>query len=165
MSATNEPGDPDRPDATWHEPPPPTSYTLPDLDRPPVGYGQPGPFGAPGYPPFAGSSPTERNWAVGAHLSGFVAAWFALGFLGPLAVLLVQGDNSPFVRRHAMEALNFNLSILIYAIVSAALVIVVIGIVLLPIVGVIYLVSSIRGAIAASRGEDYRYPVTIRFVS
>ena len=79
-------------------------------------------------------------------------------------MLLVAGDNSPFVRRHAMEALNFNLSVLIYIIVSAALVHR--GDRDRPAADrrLIYLVSSIRGAIAASRGEDYRYPVTIRFV-
>ncbi len=110
-------------------------------------------------------SATDRNWAVGAHLSGFVAAWVALGFLGPLAVLLIAGTTSPFVRKHAVEALNFNLSILIYVAVSVVLMFVLVGFILLPIVGLVYLVATIRAAMAASRGEDYRYPVTIRFVS
>jgi uncharacterized Tic20 family protein len=106
----------------------------------------------------------ERNWAVGAHLSSFVAAWLALGFLGPLTVMLLAGPRSPYVRRHAVEALNFNLSVLIYTVISALLVIVVIGIPMLIAIGAVYLVAIILGAVAASRGEDYRYPLTIRFV-
>ena len=106
----------------------------------------------------------ERNWAMTAHLSGFVAAYLALGFLGPLVVLLAAGHRSPFVRRHAVEALNFNLSILLYAAVSTVLVLVLIGIPMLLTVGVLSLVSVVLGAVAASRGEEFRYPMSIRFV-
>ena len=80
-------------------------------------------------------------------------------------MLLIAGNTSPFVRRHAVEALNFNLSVLIYIAVSVVLMFVLVGFVLLPIVGLVYLVATIRAALAASRGEDYRYPVTIRFVA
>jgi uncharacterized Tic20 family protein len=88
-----------------------------------------------------------------------------LGFLGPLIVLLVQGGKSPFVRQHAVEALNFNITVLIAAIVSFILVFVLIGLVLLAIVGIVWLVCTILGTVAASRGEAYRYPLTLRLVS
>jgi len=117
------------------------------------------------HPHSAHLAETDRNWAVAAHLSGFVAAWIALGFLGPLTVMLVAGNTSPFVRRHAVEALNFNLSVLIYIAVSVVAMLVLVGFVMLPIVGLVYLVTTIQAALAASRGEDYRYPFTIRFVS
>jgi hypothetical protein len=128
---------------------------------------EPPAYGSPSYTPPGNSlmrPDDERNWAVGAHLSGFVAAWMALGFLGPLVVLLVAGNRSAFVRRHAVEALNFNLSVLIYAVGSAVLSIVLIGIPMLIAVGLTYLVASIMAAAAAGRGELFRYPVTIRFV-
>jgi uncharacterized protein len=114
---------------------------------------------------WSGVSGSDRNWAVAAHLSGFVAAWFALGFLGSLVVLLTEGQRRPFVRRHAVEALNFNLSVLLWCVISALLVIILVGFVMLAAVGVLYLVATILGALAASRGEDFRYPLTIRFVS
>ncbi|MFZ0161565.1 MAG: DUF4870 domain-containing protein [Kineosporiaceae bacterium] len=110
------------------------------------------------------ASTTERNWAVGAHLSGFIAAWLALGFLGPLTVLLVAGNSSAYVRRHAIEAVNFNLSVLIYAAVSTALLFVLVGFLLLPLVGLLYAVASVLGAVAASRGAEFRYPLSIRFL-
>ena len=57
-----------------------------------------------------------------------------LAFLGPLIVMLIKGNESPYVRRQAVESLNFQLSILIYAIVSVVLIIVLVGFILLPIV-------------------------------
>jgi hypothetical protein len=118
-----------------------------------------------------GGSPTgaltasERNWAVGAHLSGFIAAYLALGFLGPLIVMLTEGSRSPFVRRHAVEALNFNLTVLIAVFVSVVLMLVLVGFLMILMVGVLYVAASIAGAIAASKGQEFRYPMTIRFVS
>jgi uncharacterized protein len=119
------------------------------------------------YDPSASSAvvPAEdRNWAMGAHLSAFLAAYIALGFLGPLVVLLVRGDRSQFVRRHAVEALNFNITVLIYVVICVILAIVLIGFVLLIALGVLYVITVIVGAVRASSGEDYRYPLTIRFV-
>jgi uncharacterized protein len=106
----------------------------------------------------------DRNWAMGAHLSAFIAAYIALGFLGPLVVLLVRGDRSQFVRQHAVEALNFNLTVLIYIVISVILAIVLIGLLMLVALGILYIVAVILGAVRASSGEQYRYPLTIRFV-
>jgi hypothetical protein len=107
----------------------------------------------------------DRNWAVGAHLSAFLAAYVALGFLGPLVVMLIRGDRSPYVRSHAVEALNFNLTVLIYVLICVVLALLLIGFLLLAGLAVLYLVAVIRGAMAASQGRAYRYPLTIRFVS
>ena len=107
----------------------------------------------------------ERNWAMGAHLSGFAAAYVALGFLGPLVVLLVAGDRSPFVRRHAVEALNFNLTWLLYIFVAGILAVILIGLPILVALGIGYLVLVILASVEANRGGEYRYPLTIRLVS
>jgi uncharacterized Tic20 family protein len=121
---------------------------------------------APMGPINPGMSPdSERNWAVAAHLSSFAAAYVALGFLGPLVVMLLIGDRSPFARRHAVDALNFNLSWLIYLAVSGVLVFIIIGIPMLIALGIAYLVLVIMGAVAASKGAEFRYPLSIRFVS
>ena len=124
-------------------------------------------------PPSAspGASSDARNWAMAAHLSALVAAFVALAFLGPLLVYVVRRDD-PFVRAHATEALNFNLSMLLYAVVGGAmlalLIILVVGLLLLPLViaaGIAWIVLVVNAAIKASRGEPYRYPLTIRFVT
>jgi uncharacterized protein len=135
-------------------------------------YGQPpaqNPYGQ--QPPYApqpgagGLTPDERTWGGAAHWSSLVAAFVALAFLGPLLVLLVKGNESPWIRRHSVESLNFQISILIYALISGLLLLVLIGFVLLPLVGLFWLIFTIIGSVKASNGEDYRYPLTIRMVS
>ena len=111
-------------------------------------------------------TPDERTWGGAAHWSALVAGLFGgLSFLGPLIVLLVKGNDSPWVRRQSVESLNFQISIMIYAIVSAILIIVLIGLFLLAIVGIFWLIFTIIGSVKASAGEDYRYPLSIRMVS
>ena len=111
------------------------------------------------------SPQSERSWSMAAHLSSFLAAYVALGFLGPLVVMLVVGDRAPTARAHAVEALNFNLTWLIYIVVAGILAIVLIGIPILIALGVAYLILVILATVRASEGGFFRYPLTIRFVS
>jgi uncharacterized protein len=160
-------------------------YGPPPADRPeeqPPGqqppaqshYGQPpvhGEQSAYGQQPYAQQpgpgalTPDERTWGAAAHWSALVGAFVVLSFLGPLLVLLVKGNESPWIRKQAVESLNFQISILIYAIVAAISIIILIGFVLLPAVGLIWLIFTILGSVKVAGGEDYRYPLTIRMVS
>ena len=106
----------------------------------------------------------ERLWAMLAHLLSFVAAYIALGFIAPLVVLLVFGPRSAYVRAHAVESLNFNLSWLIYAIVGVVLIFLGIGILILLALGIAYVVFVIIASIRANNGEFFRYPLTLRFI-
>ena len=99
-----------------------------------------------------------------AHMGSFVAAWVALGLLAPLFVLLTKGKESEFIRRHAVESLNFQINALIWIAVSVILFLVLIGIFMLAIFGIYYLIVVILGSVAASRGRSFRYPLIIRFV-
>ena len=98
------------------------------------------------------------------HLLSFVAAYIALGFIAPLTILLVFGPRSPYVREHAVESLNFNLSWLIYAVVAVILAFVLIGIPILIVLGIAYVILVIMASVRANNGQLYRYPATIRFV-
>ena len=106
----------------------------------------------------------ERLWAMLAHLLSFVAAYLFLGFVAPLVVLLVFGPRSPYVRAHAVESLNFNLTWLLYAIVAVVLAFLLIGIPILIALGIAYLVFVVIASVRANNGEFYRYPLTIRFI-
>jgi uncharacterized Tic20 family protein len=128
-------------------------------DQPPAG---PRP-GAPLPEPLSMSE--ERNWAMAAHLGSLIAAAVAMAFLAPLAVMLMTKGRSEFVRRHAVESLNFQISALIYAAISVVLIYVLIGLVLLAVLGVFWLVAVILGGVAASQGHEFRYPLNIRFIS
>ncbi len=120
------------------------------------------------------STPDDRTWALVAHIGSLVTAWFAFGFIAPLIVMLAKTD-SPFVRRHALESLNFQISMLIYSVVGGIVAFLVVlltfgigALIVVPLVAVlliVVLVLVIQATMHASRGEDYRYPLTIRFVS
>jgi len=84
--------------------------------------------------------------------------------LGPLVMWLLRRDD-PYAAYHAKEALNFNISFMIYGMVSAFLIIFLIGLLLLPAVLITWFVLVIVAATKASAGEHYRYPLTLRLVS
>ncbi len=149
-----------------------------------AGYPPPGSAGGGYRPPASAGYPASshpsglpseaRNWALAAHLSTFVGAWLFLAFVGPLVVWLVKRDDHPFIAHHAKEALNFNLSILLYGVglgilaIPVALITLGLGLIPVVLVGVAvavgWLVLTIIAAVNAANGEGYRYPVSIRFV-
>jgi uncharacterized Tic20 family protein len=114
---------------------------------------------------FGVTSAEERNWATAAHIGSLVAAWFALGLFAPLIVLLIKGGSSPYIRRHAVESLNFQINALLYIVACFVLMFVLIGFVLIVVYGIFYLVCVITATVRASNGAEYRYPLTLRLVS
>jgi uncharacterized protein len=106
-----------------------------------------------------------------AHLSGLIAAFFFLGFVGPLIIMLIQGDKSAFVRRHAVEALNFQITLLLLSVAAVLAVVLTLGIgaiIIAPlalIVAIVALILIIVAMVRANNGEDYRYPLSLRLVS
>ena len=105
------------------------------------------------------TSSDENTMAALAHGLAIFA-----GFLGPPIILLVKGNESNYVKHHAVEALNFSITVFLAVIVSAVLMIVLIGFLLLPVIGIGALILHILAAVAASRGEWYRYPINIRMI-
>ena len=140
--------------------------------------------------PQAQPSEHARHWAAAAHLAALVLAlltsWAAgvAGVVGALAVWLLKRDESPFIAEHAREALNFNLSMLIYACAACLLVVVLVGVSVLTLgigllltvpagvllalaaaaIAVTWLVCSIIATVRAFNGEPYRYPLSLRLV-
>jgi uncharacterized protein len=113
------------------------------------------------------STPTqdERTWGMLAHLTAFAGFLVPLGsVLGPLIVWLVKRDQSAFVADQGKESLNFNISVLLGAIVGGVLVWILIGILLLVALFVFWLAMTIIAGIKASEGVRYRYPFTLRLV-
>jgi uncharacterized Tic20 family protein len=100
----------------------------------------------------------EKTMAILCHVSLFLG----VGFLLPLIVFLVKKDESPWLGAQAREVLNFHISLMIYGIVCFILVFFLIGIPLLFALGLFATICSIIGAIRASEGVLYHYPVTIR---
>lgn len=114
---------------------------------------------AHGYaPPYTGvPNGGERVAASAAHLLTLCG----LVVIGPLLMLILMGKSSPYVRRHAVEALNHHLTLLG---ASILLPFTIIGIALIPVMWVVALVLWIIGGLAALGDHDFRYPLTVRMI-
>ncbi len=106
-------------------------------------------------------SQDDKTMGMIAHLSGIVT-----GFIGPLVIWLINKDKSDktWVIEEAKEALNFQITIAIAMMISIALMVVLIGLLLAPVVGIAALILAIMAGLKANAGESYRYPFTLRLI-
>ena len=105
----------------------------------------------------AGNS-ADNTMAMLAHILGIFTV-----FIGPLVIYLTKPEEG-YVRTQAKEALNFQITILIGYVVGWILTFIVIGILVVWAAGIYSLIMAIIAGIAASKGEDYKYPFAIRLV-
>ncbi|MEO5629742.1 MAG: DUF4870 domain-containing protein [Thermomonas sp.] len=132
----------------------------------------------------------ERQWAASAHflalLLALMTAWMAgvAGIVGAGIVYLLKRDDSPFIAEHAREAINFNLSMLLYSAAAVMMAVVLVGATVLTLgigiivtapaglllvlvaaaIAVMWLVCSLVAGFKAWNGEHYRYPLTLRLI-
>jgi len=114
------------------------------------------------------SMPTknERTWGMLCHISTFTGMFIPLGnILSPLIIWLIKKDESPFITDQGKEVLNFQISMIIYILLSLFLIILLIGIPILIGLIIFNIIVTIIGAINANDGKYYRYPITIRFIN
>ncbi|MEU3019385.1 DUF4870 domain-containing protein [Nocardiopsis sp. NPDC007018] len=106
-----------------------------------------------------------------AHLTGFVIAF--LGWIPPLAIYFARRERSPFVRHHAAEAANFQITMLIPYVFAGVVFFGLgiffpslswIGYLLIALVWIACIVLGVLGASGANKGIWYRYPVSIRLL-
>jgi hypothetical protein len=107
----------------------------------------------------------ERTWGMLCHLSALAGFIIPFGnIIGPLLIWLIKKDESSFVDDQGKEALNFQISITIYCLVAAMLILIIIGIFLLIGLGILALVLIIVASVKTNSGEKFRYPLTIRLI-
>jgi len=125
----------------------------------------PGQLGSPvGVPP----NQDERNFAMLAHLSGIAGVLGAglLGFVGPLIIYLMKGESSAYIADQSKEALNFQITLFILAVICLGIVVLSCG-VLFPLAFIPMILQVVLGIVAALGSRDgqlYRYPGTIRLI-
>ena len=109
-----------------------------------------------------------RMWAMFCHLGGLAGLVPIIPAFGsiivPLVIWQIKKNEFPFVDEQGKEAVNFQISMLIYSIICIPLVFICIGVILLVAIGIIDIVFLLIAAIKANNGEHYRYPICIRFI-
>ncbi|MEV0385200.1 DUF1707 and DUF4870 domain-containing protein [Nonomuraea sp. NPDC050643] len=102
----------------------------------------------------------ESNERLGAALGHALLA-LGIPIVGPLLLMLTGGKTSPYIRKHAVEALNFQLTVVG---ASVLLPFTFIGILLVPVIWVAAIVLAIVGGASALGEGNFRYPLTVRLV-
>lgn len=162
---TSTPSDPTPEGAVPPPPAPGASVPPPAGAVPPPAYNAPPPGYAAAPPPaYAGAQPPlsdsdQRMWAMLAHVGGIL-----FSFIAPLIIWLMFKDRGRFVDEQAKEALNFQITLIIGYVISGILFIIIIGAILFFVVWLAAIIFGIMAAIAANKGEAYRYPVAIRLI-
>jgi uncharacterized Tic20 family protein len=124
------------------------------------------------------TTPDDRNLALLCHIGAYFTS-----FIVPLVVYLIAQKRSPFLAHHGREALNFQISQLIYMFltlivaISSTLLIglgatwesgLTAGFALLLLISFVFMiletVLTIMASVAAWRGQFFRYPLCIRLV-
>ncbi len=107
----------------------------------------------------------EQMWGLLLHLSAFAGFLIPFGnLIGPIIIWQVKKDESNFLDEVGREAVNFQIAITIYTFVSALLIPVFIGLLLIVAVTLGMIVFTVIAAIKASDGECYRFPMIFRVI-
>lgn len=101
----------------------------------------------------------EKTMAILSHILCLVA-----GFIAPLVIYLIKKDESAYVREHAKESLNFQITLFILYIICWVLAFILIGLLLMVLLGIAALVLIIIATIKASENKMYRYPLNFRII-
>lgn len=117
----------------------------------------------PSLPPATPSA--DNSLAVVMHLLGFAGFVFPFGnIIAPLILWLVKRSDSPLLDRTGKEVVNYQISYTIYGAVAAALCLVLVGFLILPVLFILWVVFMIVAAVKTGNGEEYRYPGIIRLL-
>lgn len=142
-----------------------------------AGEPQPGPADAEPYdagsesgPVYESGGTADRTWQTACHL---VTLTWLLGLavvhlLAPLGLWYFFRREDPDVERHAKEAFNFQVNMLLWEIVGGILLLTCFlapaGLVLIVGGAVLSAVLPVVAAVKTSDGADFRYPATYRFL-
>jgi len=121
-------------------------------------------------PPSKETNKDARMWGMICHLAalaGIVVPVIGC-IIGPLIIWQIKKEEFPFVDKQGKEAVNFQISMSLYLLVSAILWIplsfVCIGVVIPVAISIVDLIFLLIAAVKANDGEHYRYPLSIRFI-
>ena len=107
-----------------------------------------------------------RTWAMFCHLGAFAGYVIPFGgIIGPIVVWAMKKDQYELVDDQGKEAINFNISMIIYYIVAAILILALVGIFLLVALFFFRIIITVIAAIKANEGVRFRYPLCIRFIN
>jgi uncharacterized Tic20 family protein len=104
----------------------------------------------------------QKVWCTLMHASQLLT-WTGVGIVAPIVMWLISKDESREANRHGIAIVNWMLSSLVYLVISGLACLIVIGIPMLFVLAGLNILFPVVGAVYASRGTLWRYPLTINF--
>jgi uncharacterized Tic20 family protein len=105
------------------------------------------------------------QWAILLHLSQLLVYFLPpFGLVAPFVIWQYKKNEMPEIDEHGKVVANWLLSAMIYLVASTVLCLLVIGVVPLVVVIILSIVYPVIGAVKASHGQVWRYPLTIDFI-
>ena len=106
----------------------------------------------------------DRQMLLFAHLSQLLNLFTGFGgFLVPLVIWLTQKDKVEHMDKQGKQIMNFQLTMILAALVAVPLMLILVGFVILAGVALLTLIFPIINAIKANDGEPTHYPLSIKF--
>lgn len=128
-----------------------------------------------------------RTWSMLCHISALAGLFFWLGsIIGPLLVWQIKKNELPEIEPHGKEAVNFQLTILIFNVVAGIAFAGILGYgfgfgfmsrnpfsvlgggfglgAIIAIVNFVAWILAVIAGLRANNGEFYKYPIAIRFI-
>lgn len=85
------------------------------------------------------------------------------GFIPGLIVYLIKKDDA-YVMYQTKESLNWSITAIIAYMIAFMLSFIIIGVFLIPVIGLCHFVFCVMGAVKTSKGEAFRVPFTMRLI-
>ncbi|MGE0482624.1 MAG: DUF4870 domain-containing protein [Gammaproteobacteria bacterium] len=107
---------------------------------------------------------TARRRAALCHLAGLLGYVVPLGnVVATLACWYAWRDAHAYIDQQGREAINFQLTVLVYLLLAFSLALALLGLLMVPVIVLLHVVLALVAARRARAGEAWRYPVTLRF--
>ncbi|MDG1051452.1 MAG: DUF4870 domain-containing protein [Planctomycetota bacterium] len=104
-----------------------------------------------------------NQWCMFMHL-GLLAGYVVPlgGFIVPIVLWQLKKDVSPQIDQHGRLVASAMVAFVLYGILAGLLILVVVGVFLLPVVGICGVLFPIIGGMKANDGEYWPYPLVPR---
>lgn len=101
----------------------------------------------------------EKTFSLLIYLLNFFTA-----IIGPLLIWLLKRNESEYIDHHGKEYFNLIISFFVYELVAAITIFIGIGLVLVPLISIVFFIFIILGAYKSYQGEYYSFPFIFRLI-
>lgn len=105
----------------------------------------------------------EKMWAMFIHL-GLLLGGTGVGLVVPIIIWQIKKNDSAFIDANGKIVANWIITAILAVAICIPLVFIGIGLILMPVIGILTVIFAVIGAIKANNGELWPYPISFKFI-